>query len=244
MKTIKFQSALIVILLMLVASNTLSQPATNSLIKVIVGADRNDWTYKVNEKATFSVQVLKYGSPINNVTIGYEAGPEMFPNIIKEGIVLKNGRTELSGTMKVPGFYRVRVWAVVDGRRYQGMATAAFEPEKIGPTVKDPADFESFWNNAIAEARKLDLDPRMTLLPERCTGEVNVYHISFRNDAFSSRIYGILSVPKKPGKYPAILRVPPAGVYAFEGDARTASLGFITLEIGIHGIPVNLDLSL
>lgn len=231
---------LIIVLLMQVALNALSQPAT-SLIKVIVGCDRSDWTYKVNEKATFTVQVLKYGSPLNNVTIDYEAGPEMFPDIKREGIVLKTGKTELSGTMKVPGFYRVRAWAVVDGRRYEGLATAAFEPEKIQPTVKDPADFDNFWNNAIAEARKMDLDPRMTLLPERSTGEANVYHISFRNDAFASRIYGILAVPKKPGKYPAILRVPGAGIRPYMGDARTAAMGFITLEIGIHGIPVNLD---
>jgi len=55
-------------------------------------------------------------------------GPEMLPGLKREGVVLKNGKTELAGTMKVPGFYRVRVWAVVDGRRYEGMATAAFEP--------------------------------------------------------------------------------------------------------------------
>jgi cephalosporin-C deacetylase-like acetyl esterase len=240
MKTIKFQTVLIIGLLLQIASNALSQPAT-SLIKVIVGCDRNDWTYKINEKAVFTIQVLKYGNPVENVTIDYEAGPEMLPDIKREGVVLKNGKTELSGTMKVPGFYRVRVWAVVDGRRYEGLATAAFEPEKIQPTVKDPVDFDSFWSNAIAEARKTDLDPRMTLLPERCTSEANVYHISFRNDAFTSRIYGVLAVPKKPGKYPAILRVPGAGIRPYTGDARTAALGFITLEIGIHGLPVNLD---
>jgi len=39
-----------------------------------------------------------------------------------------------------------------------------------------------------------------------------------------------------------ILRVPGAGIRPYSGDSRTAALGFITLEIGIHGIPVNLDL--
>jgi cephalosporin-C deacetylase-like acetyl esterase len=51
----------------------------------------------------------------------------------------------------------------------------------------------------------------------------------------------MLSIPKKEGKYPAFLRVPGAGVRAYNGDAATAEKGFITLEIGIHGIPVNLD---
>lgn len=230
------QLALIAVL----ASNAFSQAGT-PLIKVIVSPDHKDWTYRVNETAKFTVQVLKFGNLMENVTVDYESGPEMLPDIKKEGIVLKDGKLELSGTMKVPGFYRIRVWAVVDGKRYEGLATAGFEPEKIQPTINNPADFDSFWSNSIAEARKINLDPKITLMPERCTSEANVYHISFQNEALGSRIYGILAIPKKPGRYPAILRVPGAGIRPYSGDARTAALDFITLEIGIHGIPVNLD---
>ena len=132
--------------------------------------------------------------------------------------------------------------SIVDGKRYEGHATAGVEPEKIQPTVKDPADFDSFWNNAISEARKINLDPIITLMPERCTSEANVYHISFQNEAIGSRIYGIMAVPKKPGRYPAILRVPGAGIRPYSGDPNTAAKGIIFLEIGIHGIPVNLDI--
>jgi cephalosporin-C deacetylase len=228
------------IILITLSFNALSQPAT-SLVKVIVSCDHKDWTYKVKEEAKFSVQVIQYGNLMDNVIIDYEAGPEMLPDQKKEGIVLKNGKTEFYGTMKSPGFYRLRIWAVVDGKRYEGLATAAFEPEKIQPTVKNPDDFDTFWNNAIAEARKISLDPRITLMPERCTSDANVYHISFQNEAPGSRIYGILAIPKKPGKYPAILRVPGAGIRPYAGDSKTAGLGFIMLEIGIHGIPVNLD---
>jgi cephalosporin-C deacetylase len=229
------------ILLMSLFINGLSQSNTG-LYKVIVSPDHKDWTYKLNEQAKFSVQVLKYGNLVENVTIDYETGPEQFPDNKKEGVVLKSGKTEFSGTMKVPGFYRVRVWAVVDGKRYEGLATAGFEPDKIQPTVKDPADFDAFWTNAIAEARKTNLDPKITLMPERCTSDVNVYQASFQNEIPGSRIYGILSIPKKPGKYPAILRVPGAGIRPYAGDPRTASNGIITFEIGIHGIPVNLDI--
>ncbi len=228
------------VLLISLSTNAISQPVT-SLIKVIISPDHKDWTYKVKEEARFSVQVLQYGNLLENVTINYEAGPEMIPDVKKEGVVLKNGKTEFTGSMKMPGFYRVRVWAVVDGRRYEGLGTAAFEPEKIQPTIKDAADFDIFWSNSIAEARKINLDPIITLMPERCTSEANVYHISFQNEAVGSRIYGILAMPKKSGKYPAILRVPGAGIRPYSGDPRTAAQGFITLEIGIHGIPVNLD---
>jgi cephalosporin-C deacetylase len=236
MARLLFQSILLIVL----SVNTFSQPATG-LIKVIIAPDHKDWTYKLNQEAKFSVQVLKYGNLVENVTIDYETGPEMLPDVKKEGVVLKNGKTELSGTMKIPGFYRVIVRANVYGKRYEGLATAGFEPEKIQPTIKDPADFDNFWTNAIAEARKINLDPRITLMPERCTSEANVYQISFQNEASGSRIYGMLAMPKKPGKYPAILRVPGAGIRPYAGDSKTAALGVITLEIGIHGIPVNLD---
>ncbi|HLN54963.1 MAG TPA: acetylxylan esterase [Bacteroidales bacterium] len=229
------------VLLFTAISGSIFSQSNIGLVKVIVAPDHKDWIYKVGEKAVFSVQVLKYGNLMDNVTIDYEAGPETLPDVKKEGVILKNGTTEFTGTMKSPGFYRVRVWAVVEGRRYEGLATAGFEPMKIQPTVKDPEDFEDFWNNAIAEARKVNLDPRLTLLPERCTSDANVYHISFQNEALGSRIYGILAVPKKAGKYPAILRVPGAGIRAYAGDSRTAGQGIITLEIGIHGIPVTLD---
>ncbi len=228
------------LLVMVFSVNTFSQSNTG-LIKVIIAPDHKDWTYKVNEKAKFSVQVLKYGNLVENVAVDYETGPEALPDTKKEGVVLKNGTTEFTGTMKTPGFYRVRVWAVVDGKRYEGIATAGFDPEKIKPTVTDPADFDSFWTQAIEDARKINLDPEMTLMPERCTSEANVYHISFQNERFGSRIYGILAIPKKSGKYPAILRVPGAGIRPYAGDLITAGRGFITLEIGIHGIPVNLN---
>ncbi|MBK7628596.1 MAG: acetylxylan esterase [Bacteroidales bacterium] len=237
----KILSLLLQCVLLFTFSVTALAQSNTGLIKVIIAPDHKDWTYKINEQAKFSVQVLQYGNLVENVTIDYETGPEALPDVKKEGVVLKTGKTEFTGTMKVPGFYRVRVWAVVDGRRYEGLATAGFEPEKIQPTVKDPADFDTFWTNAIAEARKINLDPKITLLPEKCTSDVNVYHISFQNEINGSRIYGMLAMPKAPGKYPSILKVPGAGIRAYSGDTRLASLGFIVLDIGIHGIPVNLD---
>jgi cephalosporin-C deacetylase len=240
MKNKTFRPVYLSLLILTFPIIVLSQPVV-SLIKVVVSPDHKDWTYKLNEEARFTVQIFKYGNLVDNVTIDYEAGPETLPDLKKEGVVLKNGQTEFTGTMKVPGFYRVRVWAVVDDKRYEGLGTAAFEPEKIQPTVGNPADFDKFWEKEIAEARKVNLDPRMTLMPERCTSEANVYHISFQNEVIGSRIYGILAMPKKPGKYPAVLRVPGAGVRPYAGDPKTAALGVISLEIGIHGIPVNLD---
>lgn len=93
----------------------------------------------------------------------------------------------------------------------------------------------------MEEARRNELNPTMKLLPDRCTKDDNVYEVSFVNNRPNSRIYGILSVPKAQGHYPALLRVPGAGVRPYPGDTYTASGKCIVLEIGIHGIPVTLD---
>ena len=58
-----------------------------------------------------------------------------------------------------------------------------------------------------------------------------------------SRFYGVLCEPKAPGKYPALLSVPGAGVRPYRGLAEMAARGIITLQVGIHGIPVTMDQS-
>lgn len=213
-------------------------------IVVTVQPDHQDWNYKTGETARFKVTVLRSGTPINHVKVDYEAGPEMFPTLHKKDVTLEDGTMNFSGKMTSPGFYRLKVTAHVDGKDYVGLCTAAFSPEKLTPATQCPKDFDAFWSNTLAQARKLDLDPHLTPLPDRSTQSVDVYEVSFVNDRPGGRIFGILCVPKKPGRYPALLRVPGAGVRPYGGDIWTASQGAITLEIGIHGIPVTLPQSL
>ena len=222
------------------AFSTLSAQIRGSEIQVLVQPDHQDWTYKTGEKATFTVSVLKSGTLVDNVSIDLAAGPEMYQDV-KQQKVLKDGTLKLTGTMKQPGFYRVDVTAHVGGKDYKGACGAAFSPEKLQPSTVMPKDFQSFWSDVLAEARKTPLEPTKRLLPERCTKDVNVYEVSFQNLQANYRTYGILSVPVKEGRYPALLRVPGAGVRPYGGDIWTASQGAITLEIGIHGIPVTME---
>ncbi len=210
-------------------------------ITVTVTPDHKDWNYRIGEKATFTVNVLRSGTLIDGAVIDYEAGPEMYPDTKKKGVTLKDGTMRWTGTMKTAGFYRLKVTAHVGGKDYEGLCTAAFSPEQLKPTTENPSDFDSFWSSALAEARGVSLEPTRRLLPERCTDKVNVYEVSFQNIRWNSRTYGILCVPTKPGKYPALLRVPGAGVRPYQGDVWTAAQGAITLEIGIHGVPVTME---
>ena len=78
-------------------------------------------------------------------------------------------------------------------------------------------------------------------MPERCTERVTVYEVNFNGLYPGNRIYGILCIPTAfKGPRPALLRVPGAGVRPYQGDIYLADRGAITLEIGVHGIPVTM----
>jgi cephalosporin-C deacetylase len=214
-------------------------------VQVRVAPDHRDWTYKLGEVARFKVAVTADNEPLENVTIQYTVGQEMMPAEKKTARVPADGLVIDGGTLKQPGFLRCTVTVEVAGRTSKGVGTAAFSPEKITPTQTEPADFDAFWQAGKDELSKIPVEPRLTLLPEACTDKVNVYHVSFRTvgpnwTTSPSRIYGILCEPKAPGRYPAVLKVPGAGIRPYTGDKGTAARGVITLEIGIHGVPVNM----
>lgn len=235
-----FRLIIIGVLLCVLGSLSISAQIRGTNIVVSVTPDHQDWNYKVGEKASFVVNVRKSGTLLNQVKVDYEAGSVMYPNT-KKTLVLKDGTMKWSGEMKTPGFYRLKVVAHVDGKDYEGLCTAAFSPEKIKPFAQEPKDFDDFWKKALDEARQIDLNPTKVLLPERCTKDVNVYEVSYHNNRRGSKMYGILSIPVKPGKYPALLRVPGAGVRPYSGDTYTAPGKCIVLEIGIHGVPVTME---
>jgi cephalosporin-C deacetylase-like acetyl esterase len=213
-------------------------------VKVVVAPDHADWLYKTGENVKFSISVLQYGNPVKNAVIRYSIAPEKMEAIKKDSLVLPNGVLSVDGgTMSTPGFLRCTVTAFIDGKEYTKLATAGFDPLTIKPTVDNPSDFTQFWNKAKADLANIPIDARMTLIPERCTEKVNVYHVSLQNFRVGSRLYGILCVPKKDGKYPALLTVPGAGVRPYYGNITMAEKGLITFEIGIHGVPVNMDVS-
>ena len=93
---------LLVITAILLAIPTVAQIRGNS-IQVNVVPDHQDWTYEVGQTATFKVSVTRSATLLDNVTIDYAAGPEMYQDVKKTGVVLRDGTLTLKGKMTKPG---------------------------------------------------------------------------------------------------------------------------------------------
>ncbi|WP_455169043.1 acetylxylan esterase [Aegicerativicinus sediminis] len=232
------------ILFALLFYSYLSAQPREELVKVIVTPNHNDWTYEIGEQAEFSMTALRNNIPIEGIEIKYTIQPDpgyRFITIWDEGSLnLKKGSTKVKAKkFNEAGFLRCTATVEVSGNEYSSYATVGFSPDKIEPTTTLPKDFEEFWKKGKEDLGKVAINPVLTLMPERCTDKVDVYHVQLDN--VQGKIYGVLCKPKKEGKYPAILHVPGAGVRPYYGEVSEAEEGFISFTIGIHGIPVNLD---
>lgn len=230
--------------------------------KLSIAPDHADWTYRCGEPVTFLVRLASDGTPLAGATVRFRQGPEGLMSddlaaltaadapemaAVHRGTITigPGGSARISaGTMTDPGFLRCVVTFTTGNTAVRALATAGFEPEKIQPTQTAPADFDAFWSAGLAALREIPMEPRLTLLPDRCTDKVDVYQVRLQNIPVAgfphpSYVFGILCEPKGAGPFPAILYVPGAGIRPYPGRIAMAERGVITLEIGIHGLPVD-----
>lgn len=218
--------------------------------KVEISLDRESWVYETGEPARFTIRVTNDGKPVPGIRVSYSVGQELMPAVEQSAVTDASGCFTLAGvTLDEPGFIRCTV-GVDDPAFARTMArvraTAGFSPDKILPTQTEPEGFDLFWKEGKEALLKVPLDVVKTHLPELSTPAVDVYQVSVRNvgraasSTMTARVYGMLAEPKAPGHYPAILRVPGAGVRGYRPDVELAEGGAIVFTIGIHGIPVNL----
>ena len=124
------------------------------------------------------------------------------------------------GTLNQPGFLRMVATVEIEGRVYRGVGTAGFAPDLIQPTQSDPPDFDAFWDEEKKRLAALPLDAKSTPLPDYGNADAECSQVNIQNVGLiggSSRLYGILCAPRSPGKYPALLVVPGAGVRPYRG---------------------------
>lgn len=235
--------------LLVALAGTPPAPAAQELtgaVQVRVVPERPSWTYRVGEPVAFTVDVRRDGHPLPGVVVTYTFGPEMLePTGRGEATTSANVLVVEAGALAQPGFLRLVATTTVGGRTYRGVGTAGVDPGAIQPTVEQPDDFDAFWQAGLTHLAAVPMQATRELLPSYGTSSTNVYHVSLQTAGVGpdsvSRVYGILCEPKAPGRYPALLSVPGAGIRPYRGLIEPCERGIITLQIGIHGIPVTLD---
>lgn len=192
--------------------------------------------FDCGKSVRFNIAAFSSGIPIDIDSVAYSICHDKMDSH-KTGVVsLRKGvATVDGGTMLESGFLRCTATALIDGERYSGSCAVGFNPEKITPAVTMPSDFEQWWRCQLDSLAQVKLDAELTILPDRCTDKVNVYQARI---ASVRPMYGILAVPKAAGRYPAVMRVPGAGVHKIGGYIQPAEDGMITLDMGIHGLPL------
>ena len=226
----------------LAITSVFGQPS-KQFITVYAEPDHPDWTYSCGEKAVFTLFAVKENERMPLTEISYSYGPEKL-KAEKTGTVTtgKDGfaRITVPGR-KVPGFTTVNVSVTYNGKRYSNQTNIGFDPYKIEPTTSLPEDFEAFWENAKEKAAEVPMLTRIRHSEEESNDRVDVYYVRIQSYKAGNYVYGVLTVPKTEGRKPAILRLPGAAVRKFSGADPLAYEGFVVLNIGVHGIPVDQD---
>ncbi len=110
---------------------------------------------------------------------------------------------------------------------------AAVEPEKLGLSTARPPDFDEFWTGKLAAQAKVLINASLTPVETDVAGA----HLDlFELDALGSKAHGWIAKPAKEGKFPAVIQLQYAGVYALNPRpiAQRAADGWLSIDVDSH----------
>lgn len=207
--------------------------------KIDVRSNLEEGIYKSQDSVFFLVTLSNISE---NDKLFYEIGPEKMPPRIKGSLPSIPGTYKIYGDTEITsGFLRCKVILSSEGEKTYQTATAAIEPDRIKSTTPRPADFDKFWQTKIKEVLTKPLNSELTLIPEYSNDSIDVFQVKYQISKKDGHFYGVLCLPKKNEKLPALIRFPGAGVYPSRPEMEMAQQGVITLSVYIHDYPVTLE---
>ena len=110
---------------------------------------------------------------------------------------------------------------------------AAVAPTQIPLSTPRPADFDAFWDAKLAEQARVPINAVVTPVSTDVPG---VIVSMFALDALGSKAHGYAARPAAEGKFPALIQLQYAGVYALNlhADAERAAQGWLVLNVDSH----------
>ena len=110
---------------------------------------------------------------------------------------------------------------------------AAVAPGKIRISTPRPEDFDAFWEGKLAAQKKVPIEAVLTPVETDVPGvELSMFVI----DALGSKAHGYVAKPAREGKFPALIQLQYAGVYALNARAaaQRAAEGWLFLNVDSH----------
>lgn len=212
-------------------------------------ANKDDAIYKAGDKIVFTVKLLEDGQPA--------AGKFILYRLYHDNKVVKSAKVSAAEELKVetssdkPGWIYIQAFAK-DGngkeirqsvkvkrkevdQPVKGGIGAMVEPEKLLPFMKEPEDFDAFWDKVKAELAAVPMKELERIpIPDP---KVQVFDVKIAC-AGDKPVSGYLCMPKdaKPKSCPALVSFHGAGVRSSRKHVKYALEGLIALDINAHGI--------
>ena len=110
---------------------------------------------------------------------------------------------------------------------------AAVAPTRIGLSTPRPADFDAFWERKLSAQATIPTTATLTRVE---TQEPGVDMNMFELEALGSKAHGYVAKPAREGKFPAIIQLQYAGIYALNAAAvaRRAAEGWLIINVDSH----------
>ena len=193
-------------------------------------------------------------------TVGWTVTPGPVPSTYRykwtirrnNAVVLKEGKLNLSSgrdTIQVAGdqpemiYVAIEPYSDVADAHFDGGNTgrdtglyavgAAVAPTKLEVSTPRPPDFDAFWDAKLAAQTRIPIEAVLTPVDTDVPGvDMNTFQL----DALGSKVHGYLAKPAREGRFPAVIQLQYAGVYALNAGAvaRRASEGWLIMDIDSH----------
>lgn len=215
--------------------------AQKDFVEAIAMSNHADSRYCLGQQATLRIVVREGGVPVEKGFVRYKVGPEMFLSSAYDSVRIASGEAVIPmGTMTAPGFLACQYEFKAGGKRYKDLVKVAYEAEQIQTFTPMPKDFLRFWSKALAEARKVDLEPEYFDVPDATNDKMETKLVRLRVGK-SKWIYGYLTRPLDGKRHPVVLTPPGAGSGKITPSDYFPKEGMIYLKIEIHGNDQRLD---
>ena len=195
------------------------------------------WTVRRNNKDVLKEGKLDLSSGTDKIEIVGDQ-PEMiyvaiepYANLSADNAVKDQGAAPASnaGSAATPSFIGGNT-----GRNNGLYAVgAAVAPGKLGLSTPRPPDFDAFWDAKLSAQAKVSIDPKLTPIQSDIPG---IEESMFALNAMGSKVHGYVAKPARQGKFPAILQLQYAGIYALEPHwaAQRAADGWLVINVDAH----------